>query len=119
VVPAERMNLVAMYGVHNEACCGVSGTHWEYIDGVCIIWSRFMLYLAEVFFRWLRFLCLACGGLSDGHSDQQLMMIICSVWKVYWLIKLHSSLLFTSCFTDAVKLAKSSFLQFENVEPIL
>jgi hypothetical protein len=70
VVPAEHMKIVV-----------VSATHCEYIDGACIIWPGLMLYLAEVFVRWLRFLCFACVGLSDGHSDQQFSMVICSVWK--------------------------------------
>jgi hypothetical protein len=30
---------------------------------------------------WSLFLCLACVSLSDGHSDQQLLIIMFSLWK--------------------------------------
>jgi hypothetical protein len=75
--PSERMKLVAVYGVYMRLVCGVSCTRsrWEYIASACIIWSGFIPYLAEEFVRWKLSLCLACVGLSDGHSDQELLII--------------------------------------------
>jgi hypothetical protein len=64
-------------------------------------------------------MCLACVGLSDGHSDQQLM-VICSLWwyvdasvLVTEIVHRSISSLFTVCSTDAAKLVNSSFLGFK------
>jgi hypothetical protein len=59
----------------------VSGIHWEYIVGACIILSGFVWYLAKEFVRWSLSLVLACIGLYDGHADQQLFITILSLWK--------------------------------------
>jgi hypothetical protein len=59
----------------------VSGTHWEYKADVCIIWSWFMLHMAEEYVRWSLSLCLACLGMSDGHSDKRLLIMIFSLRK--------------------------------------
>jgi hypothetical protein len=63
----------------------------------------------------------SCVGLSDGHSDQYLLMVICSLWRYVDASVLvnetehsSSSSLFIVCFTDAAKLAKSSFQKFQN-----
>jgi hypothetical protein len=78
-----------------------------------------MLHLAEEFVRCSLSLCLACVGLSDGHSDQQLIIIF-SLWKyvdvsilVNKTVHRNCSLLFAICFTDAAKLVKSLFLHFQ------
>jgi hypothetical protein len=64
--------------------------------------------------------CLAFVGLSDGHSDQQMLRTIFSLWNyvdvrllVNTFVYRNSSLLFTICFTDAVKFPKCLFLQFQ------
>jgi hypothetical protein len=65
-------------------------------------------------------------GVSDGHTDQKLLLIICSLRKfvdvsifVNQTVHRNSSLLLTICLTDASNLAKSSFLHFQNAEPTL
>jgi hypothetical protein len=85
--------------------------------GIHVICLR--CYLPEEFFVWSRSYGLACVGLSDGHSDQQLLMIICSFWRdvdasvlVNEVVHRSNSSLFTLCFMDTAKLAKSSFVHF-------
>jgi hypothetical protein len=59
-----------------------------------------------------------CVGLSDGHSDQLLLTIICSLWRYVDIsvlvneivYRVSSSLL--TVFMDAAKLAKILFLHF-------
>jgi hypothetical protein len=78
VVPAERMKLVAVSVVYmrSVAECLV------HIGNILLVSAHLvLLYLAEEFVHWSLSLCLACVGLSDGHSDQQLLIIIFPLWK--------------------------------------
>jgi hypothetical protein len=104
----------------------VSGTHWEYIAGSASFGQdSYCIYRGIC--PLVTLLCLAYVGVSDGHSDQQLLMIVWSLWKyvdvntrilVNKTVHRSSFLLFTICFTDAAKLAKSSFQQFQIAKPI-
>jgi hypothetical protein len=70
------MELVALSGVYMRLIAECLVHTGNNIADVCIIWSGFMLYLVKKFVRCLRSMCLACIGLSDGYSDQQLLIII-------------------------------------------
>jgi hypothetical protein len=80
----------------------------------------FTVLLGRGIFPLVTLLVPSCVGLRDGHSDQHLLMIICSLWRyvdarvlVNETVHRSSFSLFTLSFTNAAKLAKSSFLHFK------
>jgi hypothetical protein len=92
--PAERMKLVAVSGVYVR------------LVAECL----FASFGSDLYCIWLLSLCLACVSLSDGHSHQQLLIIISSLWKYMDVsilanktLNRNSSLLLTLCFMDAAK----------------
>jgi hypothetical protein len=68
------------------------------------------------------FLCLACVSLSDGHSDQRLLIVMFSLWKyvdvnilvnktMHRNISLLLSLLFYGCCKTCKKLVSAVSIQ--------